>query len=212
MKVYASYNPDTFEFEAVVKVDSDASFVACGTDVLPSRAMLKALESKSIKSLVFDPESQKWKTVGFTEEEIQPALIQAKATVNLAIRAKLNEPFAYKNVIFGMSNPKQFEYYDFLISCVLGITAFPAKLSGSSNSSIEFNSLDDVKKFFAFFTEHKKAIKEVGRIIKYGGEINGVQFTALKEKSMNELNLEAIETLIAEAFSLWKESQQNAEA
>lgn len=212
MKAYASYNPDTFEFEAVVKVDSDASFVACGTDVLPPRAMLKALESKSVKSLVFDPEAKKWKTTGFAEEEIQLAIAQAKAAINSAIYDKLNEPFVYKNTVFGMGDLKQFECYDFLISCILGMTAFPAKLSGSSDSSIEFNSLDDVKKFFAFFVEHKKAIKEIGRIVKYGGEINGVQFTALKEKPLNELNLETIEALIAEAFSLWKESKSNAEA
>lgn len=213
MKIYAMYNPDDSNYSGTIQLNEIQPADGSGlTDILPSKAMLKALNERSVKKLLFDQANKKWQPVKFTDDDFKQAIATAKAIINAEVRDKLNEPFLYGGAIFSMENTKQFEYYDFLLLCVFEMEKFPVKFATSSGTSIEFKSLDDVKKFFSSLVKWKKEIKTIGRIVKNGGEINQIQFLPLKGKAMNELMPEAIKQLINHAFALWEESKSDVEA
>lgn len=213
MKIYAMYNPDDFSYSGTIQLNEIQPADGSGlTDVLPSKAMLKALDEGSVKKLLFDQVNKKWRSAKFTDDDFNQAIAAAEAVINAKVRDKLNGPFLYGGAILSMENQKQFEYYDFLLSCVFEMEKFPVKFAASSGTSIEFESLDGVKKFFSSLVRWKKEIKTVGRIVKNGGEINQTQFLPLKDKTMNELTSEAINRLINQAFALWEESKTNAKA
>ena len=199
MKQYAVFNIESGLFERIIELKDGIEPAPWMTGLIPSKAALKSFNQKTI-NLIFDQKAGKWKSEKRQNTVDATVIAEAKKAINSAVRDKINEPFCYGGVLLQMGTAKQFEYYDFLLSILFGMKEFPANLRGSNGAVLRFNSIEDLKKFFAFFQERKEKIKNIGRIVKYGGKLGEVEYTPIAECTEDQLSTDAIATSINNAL------------
>lgn len=188
MKRYAIYDFVTKEFDRIVELDSAMTLLAAPhTEIIPSKAALKAYEAKQIK-LTFDDATKKWKSENIDGAPSEVEYEEIKNQIDHFVRVKLRSGFEYRGRKFSTIDSKQHEYNEIFISVLLGITEFPIDIKGLGNSYITLKSVDDLKAFMAAMKGSKELIRKAGRILKYGGFFNNHECTPIASFSRKELD------------------------
>src|SRR5574344_650955 len=158
------------------------------TDVIPDQQMLDAMEN-GVGIPIFDKKTKTWSLQEPDAGKLTELIENAKAYVNRVVLGKMREGVAqYSGLNFYYNRRKCNEYIELFMLASNGIVDFPISIkSAGSNITLEFANIEEYKKFMRFIYDTKMNIINIGRALKYGGTIAGIELKPLSEFTIPEI-------------------------
>jgi hypothetical protein len=172
--------------------DGTAPDLSISTLSAPSKAMIKKWESKEVR-LIFDKKTEKWSGIKLDNSAVPESKIEdSKDWVDHFIRVNLRSSFKFADVEFSMEDSKCIEYNELAIFALMKEIKYPVSIKAIGNAYVTLNSLEELKNFLRTMRERKELIRSVGRAIKYGGTVNGVEIKSISDSELYKMDPDAI--------------------
>jgi len=147
------------------------------TNKAPSAAMLASYESGNY-DLYFDYVKKKWSKKEIDKSgNVAIAVKELDNEISMQLR---NGTFEYSGLIFYTSDKAQLKMSEIASLVYFDIAEYPLMVKSAGDNYLQINDKNEFLIFYEKFLSVRSLIREIGRTIKYGGEIAGMTFPQLE--------------------------------
>lgn len=186
MQTVYAYDKITKQFTAVIEnFDDDVAKYDDLTTVAPTNDMLN-FEDKSC--VVFNPKKQKWE---FKKQLMSVNLKISEIRSNIRERLKVimsGHTIEFKGNRYDLKGRHVRYYFEQFICASNGLIDYPFSIIDVDHIEHEINDFDEFKSFIKIINDECSKFNNIGKLICYGGEINGITIKSLYEYTEKEIS------------------------
>lgn len=189
MNTVYTYNVNTMQYDGTAFID-EAEFVLPDgfTSKSPSQTMMEVIDRGMNQYVIYDKKKKKWKfdfskfdKVGFINDLIYSVKCQIRQDISNF------QTVEYNGHIFDARQKYFDRYVQKMVLADHNIVSFPISIPDENDVMVSFENPDGYKAFIKAISDRYDLLYSIGRLIKYGGEVDGIQIIPLSEYSEEEL-------------------------
>lgn len=178
------------------------------TYVIPSQEIIDARD-EGTGVPIYDAKKKKWSLKDMDESHLEEDKIEAKNVTNRVIADFIREnKIEFGGKIFSIDRRSSYEYLELYVLAFTGVIDFPISIKAdNSNEVVQFSTIEDFKQFMKALYDSKSNIIKIGRALKYGGNVFGIDVKPISEFNVSEMHQFDPRSAIDSLIELSKENE-----